>query len=105
VLSDWFIKSVDGKRAIDRLRDTWALPGPIEPVAYVSGKIFYFLLYSGGRHYFWADAHLTMHREVFASHKDFMRHLVLSWSHLPDIEMPMREGARMDWWSKYSMVV
>ncbi|KAJ7211346.1 hypothetical protein GGX14DRAFT_449936, partial [Mycena pura] len=50
-----------------------------------------FLIYAGGRHYFWADAQLTMHRKVFASHKDFMRHVVRGpcWSHMPDIEIPV----------------
>ncbi|KAF8175928.1 hypothetical protein K438DRAFT_1939540, partial [Mycena galopus ATCC 62051] len=75
MLDAWFVKTVDGKRAIDRLRDTWALPGPIEPIAYVTGAAFYFLFCAGGRYYCWADAHLTMHRKEFASHKDFMRYL------------------------------
>jgi hypothetical protein len=103
-LDEWFIKTVDGKRAIDHLRDTWALPGPIEPIAYGIGEGFYFLFCAGGRYYYWADAHLTMHRKKFASHKAFMRYLVRRKSHMPDIEIPMREGGSMDWWSKYLIV-
>ncbi|KAJ7858809.1 hypothetical protein B0H14DRAFT_3632505 [Mycena olivaceomarginata] len=103
-LDGWFIKTVDGKRAIDHLRDTWALPGPIEPIAYGIGEGFYFLFCAGGRYYYWADAHLTMHRKKFASHKAFMRYLVRRKSHMPDIEIPMREGGSMDWWSKYLTV-
>ncbi|KAJ7211252.1 hypothetical protein GGX14DRAFT_624029 [Mycena pura] len=103
MLESWFIKTVDGKRGIDCFRDTWALPGPIEPVAYVTDERLYLLFYAGGRHYYWADAHLNMHRKVFASHKDFMRYVVRGpgWSHMPDIEIPMRSS--MDWWGKYSM--
>ncbi|KAJ7689056.1 hypothetical protein B0H17DRAFT_1135335 [Mycena rosella] len=94
-----FDQTVDGKLKIDKLfKDTFDVPGTVEPLAYdvVEGDEF-FLFTAGGRYYYWADGGtLTVHREEFASPKDFMDYLFHENGDIPDVEIPMYPGANLD---------
>ncbi|KAJ6467356.1 hypothetical protein C8R45DRAFT_938701 [Mycena sanguinolenta] len=114
----WFERAQDGKLKIDKLfKETWELPGIIEPLAYMpSTGGLYFLL----RYYFYADEKLTVHEASieFESAEEFMRYVVddedAPGSRMPDIEVPPVPGTDLSWclqaivegktWYSYSFI-
>ncbi|KAJ6448213.1 hypothetical protein C8R45DRAFT_948121 [Mycena sanguinolenta] len=101
----WISRSKEGKLKIDKFfKETWKLPGPIEPLAFSPGAPDgeFFLFAAGGRYYYYADRRLTVHRLEFDSMAEFMKYLTekeaVARSRLPNVFVPQEPGTDFRWW-------
>ncbi|KAJ7646522.1 hypothetical protein FB45DRAFT_1018838 [Roridomyces roridus] len=111
--ADWFTdpkiredsEGSHGKTKIDKLlKETWVVHnGTIEMLAFMlGGQGLYFLFAAGGEYYFWAD-HVLKNSKRFASHQEFVDHVVRADGTdrgltLPDVEVPQAVETNFMWW-------
>ncbi|KAJ7625412.1 hypothetical protein B0H17DRAFT_1151143 [Mycena rosella] len=95
-----FEDTVDGKFKIEKLfKDTFDVPGTVEPLAYITGTCQEILLFAAGaRYYLWSHGNLAVHHMEFASPKEFMDHILQDDDNLPKIDIQMRPGGNLSWW-------
>ncbi|KAJ7614084.1 hypothetical protein FB45DRAFT_1064908, partial [Roridomyces roridus] len=97
IVAFWLDRASDGQLKIDKLfKETWAVPGTIEMLAFLpicGGP--YFLFAAGGEYYYWDDYVLKKHSQKFGSHQEFVDYAtkaaVGGWEtgfNLPDVEVP-----------------
>ncbi|KAJ6450791.1 hypothetical protein C8R45DRAFT_946612 [Mycena sanguinolenta] len=105
----WLDRAPDGKLKIDKLfKETWKLPGTIEPLIYISdapGNFFFFV--AAGQYYHYADGELNVHdgSMEFGNADEFLQYILLGArglegvSRLPDVEVLREPGM---WWWDYA---
>ncbi|KAJ6467373.1 hypothetical protein C8R45DRAFT_938717 [Mycena sanguinolenta] len=99
----WVERAKDSKLKIDKLfKETWKLPGTIEPLAFMPGSCGeYFLFTADGRYYFYADRQLTVHDMEFGSAEEFLKYLTAKdaapGSRLPKEKVPREPGTDLRW--------